>query len=536
MTAQVSNHSLVPVSEPPASTGGLPKRRAAWAVVITSLALFMATLDNLVVTTALPVIRAHLHAGLAGLEWTVNAYTLTFAVLLLTGAALGDRFGRRRMFLVGLVIFTGASAAAALSPTVGWLVTARAVQGAGGALIMPLSLTLLSAAVAPARRNQALGVWGAIGGVAVAAGPLVGGAVTSGWSWESIFWINVPVGIVLLGLARWRLAESTGPRQPLDVGGVALATAGLLGVVLGLVRANSHGWTSAGVLASFAVGAIGLIGFVAWETRSSHPMLPLRLFRNRSFAAVNVMALFMSFGMFGSIFFLSQFLQVVQHYSPLGAGLRVLPWTGMPMLVAPVAAALAQRFGGRPVLAAGLALQAGGLGWLALVSTPTVSYSRLWLPFMVSGVGMALFFVPLASVVLSSVRPEQEGLASGANSAFREVGGVLGIAVLGAVFSAKGGYTSGPAYVAGLVPAVWVGVAVVGAGALLALALPRRRRARAAVEVVDPAVDPAVPVEPLHDGVDPVVVAGTRSLARQDGGRRDPWTPVRVPEPVCEPD
>ncbi len=536
MTAQVSNHSLVPVSEPPASTGGLPKRRAAWAVVITSLALFMATLDNLVVTTALPVIRAHLHAGLAGLEWTVNAYTLTFAVLLLTGAALGDRFGRRRMFLVGLVIFTGASAAAALSPTVGWLVTARAVQGAGGALIMPLSLTLLSAAVAPARRNQALGVWGAIGGVAVAAGPLVGGAVTSGWSWESIFWINVPVGIVLLGLARWRLAESTGPRQPLDVGGVALATAGLLGVVLGLVRANSHGWTSAGVLASFAVGAIGLIGFVAWETRSSHPMLPLRLFRNRSFAAVNVMALFMSFGMFGSIFFLSQFLQVVQHYSPLGAGLRVLPWTGMPMLVAPVAAALAQRFGGRPVLAAGLALQAGGLGWLALVSTPTVSYSRLWLPFMVSGVGMALFFVPLASVVLSSVRPEQEGLASGANSAFREVGGVLGIAVLGAVFSAKGGYTSGPAYVAGLVPAVWVGVAVVGAGALLALALPRRRRARAAVEVVDPAVDPAVPVEPLHDGVDPVVVAGTRSLARQDGGRRDPWTPVRVPELVCEPD
>ncbi len=477
MPTEGSNHSLVMSGPSGRPAPGPARPSAAWAVVITSLALFMATLDNLVVTTALPVIRAHLHAGLAGLEWTVNAYTLTFAVLLLTGAALGDRFGRRRMFLAGLVVFTGASAAAALSPSVGWLVTARAVQGAGGALIMPLSLTLLSAAVRPERRNQALGVWGAIGGVAVAAGPLVGGAVTSGWSWQSIFWINVPVGVVLVVLARWRLAESRGPRQPLDLGGVVLGSAGLLGIVLGLVRANAHGWTSLGVLSSFVVGAVGLAGFVAWELRSAHPMLPLRLFRSRSFAAVNVMALFMSFGMFGSIFFLSQFLQVVQHYSPLEAGLRVLPWTGMPMVVAPMAAALAQRFGGRPVLAAGLGLQAVGLSWLALEATPTLSYSRLWLPFVVSGVGMALFFVPLASVVLSSVRPEQEGVASGANSAFREVGGVLGIAVLGAVFSARGGYASGTAYVSGLVPAVWVGAVVLGVGALVAFALPRRRPA-----------------------------------------------------------
>ncbi len=475
MPREGSNQSLA-ISRPPAPS-------AAWAVVITSLALFMATLDNLVVTTALPVIRRHLHAGLAGLEWTVNAYTLTFAVLLLTGAALGDRFGRRRMFLVGLVVFTGASAAAALSPSVGWLVTARAVQGAGGALIMPLSLTLLSAAVRPERRNQALGVWGAIGGVAVAAGPLVGGAVTSGWSWQSIFWINVPVGIVLAALARWRLTESLGPRQPLDLGGVALASTGLLGVVLALVRANEHGWTSTGVVASFAAGALGLAGFVMWERRSTHPMVPLALFRNRSFTAVNAVALFMSFGMFGSIFFLSQFLQVVQHYSPLGAGLRVLPWTGMPMLVAPLAAALAQRFGGRPVLSAGLMLQAAGLAWLALEISPTVSYAAVWMPFVVSGVGMALFFVPLASVVLSSVRPDQEGVASGANGAFREVGGVLGIAVLGAVFSARGGYSSGAAYVAGLGPAVWVGVAVVGVGAVVALLLPRRAATRPQPEV-----------------------------------------------------
>ena len=509
MSVQGSNQSLALPSAP-----GRPG--SAWAVVITSLALFMATLDNLVVTTALPVIRHHLRAGLAGLEWTVNAYTLTFAVLLLTGAALGDRFGRRRMFLVGLVVFTTASAAAALSPSVGWLVTARAVQGAGGALIMPLSLTLLSAAVSPERRNQALGVWGAIGGVAVAAGPLVGGAVTTGWSWQSIFWINVPVGIVLGVLARWRLTESRGPRQPLDLGGVALASVGLLGIVLALVRANGHGWTSTGVLASFAAGVIGLAGFVMWEQRSNHPMLPMRLFRSRSFSAVNAVALFMSFGMFGSIFFLSQFLQVVQHYSPLGAGLRVLPWTGMPMLVAPVAAALASRFGGTPVLSAGLVLQAVGLAWLALEISPTVSYSSVWLPFAVSGIGMALFFVPLASVVLSSVRSEQEGVASGANSAFREVGGVLGIAVLGAVFSARGGYTSGAAYVAGLVPAVWVGVAVVGLGAVVALVLPRRRVARARSELETASAEPAP-----RD----VVLAANRRATASTGAGHDALDP-----------
>jgi EmrB/QacA subfamily drug resistance transporter len=446
---------------------------AIWAVVVTSMALFMATLDNLVVTTALPVIKAHLHASLAGLEWTVNAYTLTFAVLLLTGAALGDRFGRRRMFLVGLVLFTTASAAAAVSPSIGWLVVARAVQGSGGALIMPLSLTLLSAAVRPERRNQALGLWGAIGGMAVAAGPLLGGAVTSGWSWQYIFWLNVPTGIVLIVLARWRLAESYGPAQRLDVRGVALASAGLFGVVLGLVRGNSHGWTSPGVLASFAAGIAALVAFVSHERRTAEPMLPLAMFRERSFSVVNAVALLMSFGMFGTIFFLSQFLQVVQHYSPFAAGLRVLPWTGMPMLVAPIAAALSSRFGPQRVIAAGLGLQASGLAWIALVTTARVPYGALWMAFVLSGVGMALFFVPLASVVLGSVRPDQEGLASGTNGAFRELGGVLGIAALGAVFSSRGGYSSAASYLSGLVPAVWVGVAVVGGGALLALALPR---------------------------------------------------------------
>ena len=324
------------------------RSRAVWAVVITGMALFMASLDNLVVSTALPVIREHLHAGLSGLEWTVNAYTLTFAVLLISAAAMGERFGRRRIFVLGIAVFTAASAVAALAPSIEVLVMARAIQGAGGAMIMPLSLTLLSAAVPPERRNVALGIWGAIGGAAVALGPLVGGAVTSGWSWQYIFWLNVPVGLVLIPLAWWKLSESRGARARLDLVGVVMVSIGLLGVVLGLVQGNSHGWTSATVLTSFVVGASALIAFGAWELRSDHPMLDIRLFRDRGFASVNVTALLFSFGMFGAIFFLVQFLQVVQGLSPLAAGVRILPWTAMPMLLAPVVGQLAERWGASP--------------------------------------------------------------------------------------------------------------------------------------------------------------------------------------------
>ena len=271
--------------------GPSTRSRAVWAIVITGMALFMASLDNLVVSTALPVIRTHLHAGLSGLEWTVNAYTLTFAVLLLTAAAVGERFGRRRIFVLGIVVFTAASALAALAPSIGVLVLARAIQGAGGAMIMPLSLTLLSAAVPPERRNAALGIWGAIGGTAIALGPLVGGAVTSGWSWQYIFWLNVPVGLVLIPLAWWKLSESRGASSRLDLAGVGLVSVGLFGAVLGLVRGNEHGWTSGSVLGSFIIGAVALAGFVVWELRSSHPMLDVRLFRRRGFAAVGLAVL-----------------------------------------------------------------------------------------------------------------------------------------------------------------------------------------------------------------------------------------------------
>jgi len=453
------------------------RSRTAWTFIVTATALFMASLDNLVVTTALPSIRDHLHASLSGLQWTVNAYTLTFAVLLLTGATLGERYGRRRLFVIGLGLFTAGSAAAALAPSIGALVAARALQGVGAAVLIPLTLTLLSAAVPPARRGLALGAWGAVGGLAIAIGPLVGGAVVEGASWQWIFWLNVPIGIALLPIAWTRLTESRGSATRLDLPGLVLASVGLLGVVYGVVNGNSHGWTSATVLLPLVAGGLLLLGFVAWELRAREPMLPLQLFRSRGFAMSNVASLLMFFGMFGSIFLLAQFLQVVQHYSPLEAGLRTLPWTAMPVLIAPIAGALSDRIGGRTLLATGLALQAVGLGWLAAITSPTVPYLSLVPAFVVSGVGMSLFFAPVANVVLSSVRRDQEGIASGANNAIRELGGVFGVAVLGAVFAARGGYTSGASFVTGLSDAVWVGAAAVAAAAAAALLLPRARKA-----------------------------------------------------------
>src|SRR5690242_16199398 len=458
-------------------------RRTAtiWTFAITSVALFMTTLDNLVVTTALPVIHRDLHASLSGLEWTVNAYTLTFAVFLITGAALGDRFGRRRMFVVGLAIFTAGSAAAALAPSIEALIVARAIQGFGGAIVLPLTLTILSAAVPAERRGLALGAWGGISGLAVALGPLVGGAVVQGISWQWIFWLNVPIGLVLIPLAALRLKESHGSNDALDLPGVGLASAGLFGIVWGLVRGNSVGWGSAEIVFSLVAGAVVLALFVLWELRTDEPMLPLRFFRNRTFTSANVASLLMFFGMFGSIFLLAQFFQTVQGYSPLDAGLRVLPWTAMPIFVAPIAGALSDRIGGRPLMATGLALQATGLAWIAVVSTPTVAYSALVVPFILSGVGMALYFAPVANVVLSSVRPEEEGQASGANNAIRELGGVFGVAVLASVFAHYGGYASGQTFVHGLQPAIYAGAGVVAAGAVAALGIKRRLAPQEAV-------------------------------------------------------
>jgi EmrB/QacA subfamily drug resistance transporter len=465
--------------------------RTLWTFAITSIALVMVTLDNLVVTTALPVIRRDLNASLEGLEWTVNAYTLTFAVLLLTGAALGDRFGRRLMFTVGIAIFTLASAAAALAPNIETLIAARAVQGLGGAIITPLTLTLLSAAVPAERRGLALGAWGGIGGLAVALGPLVGGAIVEGISWNWIFWLNVPIGLAVAPLALGRLTESRGPSNRLDLPGLGLASAGLLGIVWGLVRGNGQGWTNIEIVASLLVGAALVATFVAWELRSRNPMLPMRFFRNRTFSLTQVASLAMFFGMFGSIFLLAQFFQTVQGYSPLRSGLLILPWTAMPIIVAPIAGALSDRIGGGRIMAVGLTLQAAGLIWIASVSTPTVPYAELVTPFVLSGVGMALFFAPVANVVLGAVLPKEEGQASGATNAIRELGGVFGVAVLASIFASYGGYQTSATFSDGLNVAVYVGGAIVAVGALAAFFIPRRRKQQAEVEALVPELEAA---------------------------------------------
>jgi EmrB/QacA subfamily drug resistance transporter len=459
------------------------KSRTLWTFAITSVAVFMATLDNLVVTTAIPVIRTDLHATVESLEWTVNAYTLTFAVLLLTGAALGDRFGRRRMLAVGLGIFTAASAAAALAPSAGALIAARAAQGVGGAIIMPLTLTILSAGVPAARRGAFIGAWSGIAGLAVAFGPLVGGAVVSGISWHWIFWLNVPIGIVLIPLALLRLDETHGPGGKLDLPGVALASGGLFGIVWGLVRGNAVGWTSPEIVTALTAGAIVFTLFVLWELRTETPMLPMRFFRNRVFTLANVASLLMFFGMFGSIFLLAQFFQTVQGYSPLGSGLRILPWTLMPMFVAPIAGALSDRIGGARLMGVGLTLQGIGLATIAAVSSPTTPYWHLVAPFIVSGVGMAMFWAPVANVVLAAVRKEEEGQASGAQNAIRELGGVFGVAVLASVWSHNGSYASGQSFVDGMVPALWIGAIVVLLGAVAAFFIPSHKRAAEVEEI-----------------------------------------------------
>jgi EmrB/QacA subfamily drug resistance transporter len=455
----------------------MTSKQSIWTLAIVSVALFMVTLDNLVVTNALVSIREDLGASLEQLEWTVNAYTLSFAVFLLTASALGDRFGRRRVFAAGIALFTVSSAAAALAPGTEALIAARALQGVGGAVITPLSLTLLSDAFAAEKRGLALGIWSGVSGLGVALGPVVGGAVVEGLSWQWIFWLNVPIGLALVPAARAILGESRGPNSTLDIPGVALASGGLLGLVFGIVRSQELGWTSATVIASIAAGVVFLAAFAVHETRTERPMLPMRFFRNRTFAATNGVSLAMFFGAFGSIFLLAQFFQVAQHYSPLEAGIRTLPWTAMPIFVAPIAGILSDRIGSRPLMATGLALQAAGLSWIAIVTEPSTAYALFVPGFVLTGSGMAMVFAPAANAVLSAVRPEEAGQASGATNTIREIGGVLGVAVLATVFTSSGGFVSPQAYVDGLIPAVWVGAAVLAAGALVALLVPGKAKA-----------------------------------------------------------
>jgi EmrB/QacA subfamily drug resistance transporter len=465
------------LDDPPVAPARERRSVPLWlAIVACSVPMFMVALDNLVVSTALRTLAVDLEASTQQLQWFVNAYVLSFACLLMTGAALGDRFGRRRVFVIGIVVFTLASAGCGLADSSAQLIGWRGVQGFGAAAVMPLSLTLLSQAVPERLRGLALGLWSGISGLAVAMGPVVGGAVVDGLDWRWIFWINVPVGVVAVPLILLTLRESTLPGVRLDLVGMVLAAAGLCAVVWGIVHGDTDGWTSAKVLGAFLGGAVLLAVFVAWEARVPEPMLPLSFYRVRAFTLTNVVSAAMYFGVFGSLFLLAQYLQIVPRRTPFEAGVRTLAWTLMPMFVAPVAGLLSDRVGGGRLMALGLFLQGVGLGWINVVADIDTPYSSLVAPMIVAGVGMGLVFAPTAAVVLGSVSKEHAGKASGANTTVREIGGALGIAVLSSVFVAHGGMGTPRRFIDGLHPAVWVGVAVVLVGAVCALGIPRGAR------------------------------------------------------------
>jgi EmrB/QacA subfamily drug resistance transporter len=454
------------------------RSRPIWTLVLTSLAFFMVALDTLVVVTALPAIQRDLHATLATLEWTVNAFTLAVAAGIITAAALGDRLGRRRIFTLGLGVFTLASAACALAPTAGLLIAARAIQGLGEAMVMPVALTILASAFPPERRGAVVGIYGGLGGLAVALGPVVGGAVTQGLDWHWIFWLNVPVGVVVTLVARLRLAESYGPATRLDLSAAALMSGGATALVWGLIRAGEVGWGTFEVVASLVVGALLITGFLAWEQRATDPMLPLRLFASRGFAAANVTAFLMAGAITAAAFLIAQYFQFALGYSPLASGLRLLPWTATPLLVAPLAGVLSDRIGTRPVLAAGMLLQGAGLAWFAAIAATgaAVGYGAFVVPLIIAGVGISMALPVVATAVVSAVSPDDMGKASGVNSTIQRFGAVFAIAVAAAVLTANGRLGSPASFAAGFRPALGVVAGLSILGAITALAVAGRQR------------------------------------------------------------
>jgi EmrB/QacA subfamily drug resistance transporter len=465
---------VISTSRPGHRPGRDPSRAQGWALALASVASFMVVLDMLVVATALNTIRRDLGASIADLEWTVNAYTLTFAVLLMTASAIGDRFGRRRVFAAGLGVFVAASAGCALAPGVGWLIAARTVQGAGAAMIMPLALAVLNAAVAPQRRGWAMGIYGAVTSLAVVVGPVLGGAITQGIAWQWIFWLNVPIGLVAIVGVRRRLDESYGPRAVLDLPGLVLGTGAALGLVWGLVRGSSAGWGSPEVAGALAGGALLVVAFARWELHARSPMLPMRLFAARGFSAGNAVTFLLNASTTGAVFFMAQFLQIGLGLDPLDAGLRLLPWGVAPFLIAPRAGRLADQIGDRPLIVSGLALQGGALAWIAIIAAPHLSYAGMVAPLFISGAGLGLAIPAVTKAVVGSVPLGDIGKASGAFSAMRQLGGAFGVAILAAVFAAAGSYASAGAFSDGFAPALAAAAGLALAGGLTALALPGR--------------------------------------------------------------
>jgi len=448
-------------------------KTARWVLVLSSVASLMVALDALVVSTALGAIHSHLHASIDELEWTINAYALSFAVLLVPAAALGDRLGRRRMFAVGLGLFVLGSIACALSTNAGVLIASRAVQGSAAALVSPLSLALVSAAFPPERRGWAMGVYGGITGIAVLGGPVIGGAVTQGLAWQWVFWINVPIGLAAIPLVLSRIPESYGPRARLDTPGLVLVTGAALGIVWALMRGNDLGWGSAETIGTLAGGLAALVAFVLVERRVAEPMLPPRMFARRAFSAGAGSNFLFSAALFSAVFFMAQFQQISLGQGPLDSGLRLLPWTGALFIVAPIAGALTNRVGERTLVTLGLTMQAAGFAWVAAIASPRMAYWHMIAPLVIAGTGISMAIPSAQNAVMNAVAPGDLGKASGTFMTMRQLGGVFGLAIAAAVFTGAGSYVSPSAFSDGFVPALTVSAALSAAGALVAALLPR---------------------------------------------------------------
>jgi EmrB/QacA subfamily drug resistance transporter len=446
-----------------------------WVLGLTSVAAFMVALDALVVATALSTIRRDFGASIEALEWTVNAYNLSFAVLLLTGAAVGDYLGRKRVFTIGLSLFTVASAACALAPSVEWLIAARALQGAGGAMVTPLAMALLSAAFKPEERARALGIFAGLTGLAIIAGPVIGGAIVQGAAWQWIFLLNIPIGILTIALSQNRITESFGPKAALDIPGLALASGAALGLVWGLVHANMAGWLSPEVVVPLGASVVLLAGFVVWERRARQPMIPLRLFRLRAFSAANAASFLFTAALYGNLFFIAQFLQTAQGYGPFDSGVRILPWTATVFFIAPLAGRLVSKFGERRLVVVGLLIQALGTAWLARIVTPDVPFLALVLPFILAGGGISMAMPAAQNSVVSAVAPVEIGKAAGTYNTLRFLGGAFGIAVSATVFGAYGGFTSPEAFTSGFAAATTVSAGLALCAAVAGTLLPARQ-------------------------------------------------------------
>lgn len=494
-----------PMSEPVRHAAGTTSSssrnpRRTWVLVAACAASFIVALDLLVVTTALDTIRTHLGASPEALQWTVTAYGVTFAALLMTGAALGDRFGRRRMLATGLAVFALGSAASALSGSVGFLIGSRVIQGVGGALIVPIGLTVVTAAFPADRRGAAIGILEGVTGLAVLAGPVVGGFVTESLAWQWIFWLNVPIAVAAIPLVLAVVEDSHGSDPSLDSVGLLLVSTAAFAVVWGLVRGNDAGWLSAEILAALVGGVVLAMAFVRWELRVDRPMLPMRFFSSRPFS-VGAAASFLLVGsLYGSVFFMAQFIQIGLGEDALGAGLRLLPWTGVLFVTAPIAGQIADRVGHRLILSTGLLLQSIGIGWLAVIADAGMSYTAMIGPLVVAGVGTSAALPVSQAAIVGAVKDSEVGKAAGTNNMIQELGGAFGVAATVAVFAAAGSYASPEEFAGGFTAGMGMSAALAGAGFIAALGLPRRSTVDAA---------PGVAVSPNSSLVEEIVAGAT---------------------------